>query len=96
MTLVERAAAGVRVTVVSAHPAVRERFAAADVPVVAPAEGTPTDFTGRMLLADGRNVLLSADAEESGEETALWSSDTPMAEVLIRILSGGVDAIVGG
>ena len=49
-----------------------------------------------MLLADGRSILLSAEAEESGEETALWSSDTPMAEVLIRIVAGGVDAIVGG
>lgn len=96
-TVRERAAAGVGVRVASESPAVRDLFA--DVPgarVSGPKEDPPADFTGRVLLVDSRVVLLSVVPEgPGGEETAIWSADTSMADVLSRIIEGGIESMIG-
>jgi len=86
-----RAAAGVDVTVVSADPAVRAAFSA---PVrVCPG---PTDggHTGRVALCDDNVVLVSVRA--AGGETAIWSADTALADVLVQTMHAGIaDALDG-
>ncbi|MFC6825610.1 TrmB family transcriptional regulator [Halopelagius fulvigenes] len=91
--LAERADDGVAVCVVSESEAVRTRFAeaASSVGVLEPPNEPPaSDFTGRVLLVDGRVVFLSVApaAESGGEETAIWSADTAMADMLSRIIEG--------
>ncbi|SFR42278.1 TrmB family transcriptional regulator [Halogeometricum limi] len=96
-TLEERAAADVHVRVVSEDPALRDLFA--DVPRVeatGPVEDPPADFTGRVLLVDRRAVLLSVvPPTPGGEETAIWSADTAMADILSRIIEGGIESMIG-
>jgi sugar-specific transcriptional regulator TrmB len=86
-----RAAAGVDVTVVSADPAVRAAFSA---PVrVCPG---PTDggHTGRVALCDDNVVLVSVRA--AGGETAIWSADTALADVLVQTMHAGIADAVDG
>ncbi|GAB7011856.1 TrmB family transcriptional regulator [Halolamina salina] len=89
--LTERAAAGVDVTVVSTDPAVRERFADADVTVLAPdIHDDEANHTGRMLLVDDHTVLHSVLGEEAlpgaSRETAYWSADSGFASTLIAMM----------
>ncbi|RDI70563.1 TrmB family transcriptional regulator [Halopelagius longus] len=90
--LAELADEGIAVLVVSESEAVRTRFeeAASSVTVFEPPNEPPgSDFTGRVLLVDGRVVFLSVAPEaDAGEETAIWSADTPMADMLSRIIEG--------
>ncbi|RLM53581.1 TrmB family transcriptional regulator [Halobellus sp. Atlit-31R] len=96
--LAARAADGVTVRVVSESPAVRELFADVEEVAVAEAIESPaTDYTGRVLLIDDRVVLLSAvPPTESAEETAIWSADTAMAEILARVIENSIDSFVRG
>lgn len=96
--LSERAEQDVAVTVLSGAPSVLDRFAdATGVGTVSvPAELTPEDArTGRVLIVDGDTVLLSilgdVHASEPRSETAIWSSDTGFAAVLIRLLTAWLD-----
>ena len=96
--LVERAEAGVAVTVVGDGTA--ERFADTDVEVPRfpddhPHEGAPV---GKVLVVDRETVLLSVrdwhGDSELAEETAIWSSGTGIAAVLIQLVDGGLgDAV---
>ena len=91
----ERAAMGVDVTVLSEDPEVRDRFA--DVArVLAPPEGGPK-FPGRILRVDDRAILLSVLSDsDDADESAIWSADSAIADVLIEISRGGIDSILDG
>jgi hypothetical protein len=53
------------------------------------------DYTGRVLLVDDRAVLLStAPSSPSANETAIWSADSAMAEILARAIAGGINSLV--
>jgi sugar-specific transcriptional regulator TrmB len=97
-TVEDRHAAGVAVRVISESEEVRDTFAAIDgVEVTAPLESGTMDYTGRVLLVDDRVVLLSAAAsDDPAEETAIWSADTAMAEILSRAIASSIDSLVRG
>ena len=91
--LVERGSNGVDVTVLSAADEVLATFE--EEPTVsavsAPAELTPENMqTGRILVVDGETLLLSILGEEElpgvRMETAIWSSETGFAAVIIQLL----------
>ncbi|MFC6837673.1 TrmB family transcriptional regulator [Halomarina ordinaria] len=89
--LAEAAERGVGVTVLSASQAVLDRFddrvATRHLPDLGDWEGEG----GRLLLVDGRSVLLSvggADASSPAGETAIWSADTAFAAVFVRLVEG--------
>jgi sugar-specific transcriptional regulator TrmB len=92
----ERAAAGVDATVVSADPAVRAAFSA-PVRVRAGPNDAGSDghgHTGRVVLCDDSVVLVSVRA--AGGETAIWSADTALADVLVQTMHAGIaDALDG-
>lgn len=83
----ERAAADVTVTVLSVDPVVRERFADADIPVISPVGQEENERAGRMLFVDDDTVLVSV---RGPEETAIWSSGTGLATVLIQLIRGAM------
>ncbi|WP_254764417.1 TrmB family transcriptional regulator [Natrinema marinum] len=88
--LAERAAAGVEVVVVSATEAVRNRFAGVDGVTVdePPAHRTDDQRSGRIVVADHDSILLSVLGGEDGE-TAIWSSGSVFASVLIQLIEAG-------
>jgi len=85
---------GVRTTVVSRSPSVRERFGepidVADTPPTVDGD----DRSGRILLVDDDVVLLSVtgavDDDGDAGETAIWSAHSNMATVLIRLTEVGL------
>jgi len=87
---------GVSVRVVSESPAVRDAFAEVDgVEVAATLDSQPMEYIGRVLLVDDRAVLLSAvSPTERAEETAIWSADTAMADILVQAIAGNIDSFV--
>jgi sugar-specific transcriptional regulator TrmB len=94
----ERADDGVDVRVVSESPDVREAFESVSeqMDVSAPKEDPPADFTGRILLIDYRVILLSVVPPATpSEETAIWTADTAMADILSRIIESGIESVVG-
>ncbi|SDJ50978.1 TrmB family transcriptional regulator [Natronorubrum texcoconense] len=86
-TIRERAAAGVSVIVISRTDEIRDRFAAID----GVETETPPDFresderSGRIVVVDGESILLSV-VDDDGSETAIWSSDSLFASVLIQLI----------
>lgn len=90
----DAADAGVSATVISQDPAVRGRFDEIEnVRAEAPAiEESPDGRSGRILVVDGRTILLSVladpDADGTAEETAIWSTDTNFARVLVQLVEG--------
>ncbi|MFA9416876.1 TrmB family transcriptional regulator [Natrinema sp. HArc-T2] len=94
-TLVERAEAGVTVVVVSRTTAVRDRFADHDVITVEnpPAHGTEDQRSGRIAIADDDSILLSVVGDE-GSETAIWSSGSLFASVLIQLIEASDELAV--
>lgn len=90
--LVDRSAAGVDVTVVSLNPAVRN--VVADRPgirTVEPSAAIDNERSGRLLVVDGDTILVSVvSAESDGDETAVWSSGSNIASVLIQLLEGSL------
>lgn len=96
-TFGERAAAGVKVLVISEDDAVRAAFDDTAVETFDPAHAPPSDVTGRVLVVDDRAVLLSVVTGEGAgteEEVAIWSAETPMATVLVEFLGSGVQSFV--
>lgn len=90
----EAAAEGVAVTVISRNAAVRERFDDAETvrsrePAI---EEAPDGRSGRILVVDGRTILLSVlgdadpDGDDAPRETAIWSADTNFARVLVQLV----------
>ena len=94
----ERRDAGVAVRVVSESPTVREMFAEVEgIEVDTPVQTEGMNHIGRVLRIDERAVLLSAvSADDSSEETAIWSADTAMAEILAGAIAGSIDSLVRG
>ncbi|UPV73691.1 TrmB family transcriptional regulator [Halorussus limi] len=100
----ERADAGVEVVLVG-DAALGELFADSDVTVVDfpadhPHNNHPhgDDPVGRVVVVDAETVLLSVrdrrDDLDLEEETAIWSSKTGIAAVLIQLIDGGLgDAV---
>jgi sugar-specific transcriptional regulator TrmB len=93
VALRERAEAGVDVTVLSDDPAVHE---AVSDPVrsVRPPHERPGALTGRMLLGDDNVVLVSVKSDEL--ETAIWSADTALADVLVQTIHAGIAPALEG
>lgn len=95
----ERAASGVEVVVVPSK-SVGDRFADSEVTVTPLSAGHPhgDDPVSRVVAVDGETVLLSVrderDAPELAEETAIWSSRTGIAAVLIQLVDGGLGDVV--
>jgi len=98
--LAERAADGVAVSVVGGD-ALGETLADTGVgvhhfPVDHPHNDGPVD---RVVVVDGATVLLSVRDErgdpELDEETAIWSSRTAIASVLIQLIDSGLDDVDG-
>ena len=90
-----RAANGVQVTVLSGDQAVLDRLADAEGVTAAqpPNQIQKNDqHIGRLLVVDGDTVLLSVLGDEQlggvREETAIWSTETGLASVLIQLLAG--------
>ncbi|MDQ2049510.1 helix-turn-helix domain-containing protein [Natronolimnohabitans sp. A-GB9] len=82
-----RATAGVSATVISRSEAVRERFETVDgVAVEAPPSyRTSDDRSGRIVVVDDDSILLSV-VDDDGSETAIWSSGSLFASVLIQLI----------
>jgi sugar-specific transcriptional regulator TrmB len=91
----ERAESGVEVVVVGDDPP-RERFTDSDVAVVTLPVEHPhgDDPVGRVVVVDGETILLSVlderDDPELADETAIWSSKSAIASVLIQLVDGGL------
>jgi sugar-specific transcriptional regulator TrmB len=94
-------AGNVTVVVVSANPAVRERFGEFDgvaaPPVTPAAEMGPGERSGRVLIADDETVLVSVlgDEEPGGRrETAIWSANTGFASVFVGLFEEWLDEFI--
>ena len=88
--------AGIDVTVVSEEPDVRALFEGSNARVLAPTNDPPQGFTGRVLVGDDSVVLLSVRSDgPSSPETAIWSADTALADVLVQMIESGIAALVG-
>lgn len=91
----ERATSGTAV-VVSANPDVRERFADADSVVIRRPRMRygDDDPAGRVALTDGDALLLSVFGREAvadaSQETAIWSTDSNFAAVLIELIEANL------
>ncbi|WP_158056888.1 TrmB family transcriptional regulator [Halorussus halophilus] len=92
----ELSEAGVRVVLIADDPAIETQFEESDVVVFSLPEDKPPgdDPIGRVLVVDGETVLLSVrgdrDSADLDEETAIWSSQTGIAAVLIQLIDGGL------
>lgn len=90
--LVGRAENGVDVTIISEEPAVKVAFQ--DEPaidLVEPPANMENDRSGRVLLADHHTILLSVISGETlDDETAIWSSNSSFASVLIQLVAGSL------
>ncbi len=89
-TLAERAAAGVSVQVVSRTDAVRARFGDLEgvTTEVPPFYREDDQRSGRFIVVDDDGLLLSV-IDDDGRETAIWSSGTLFASVLIQLVEAG-------
>lgn len=86
--LVEQAESGVNVVAMSADEEARRRLSAAGLPVGRPPpEQAANDRAGRLLLADDDTVLVSV---VGAEETAIWSSGSNFATVLVQLIRGAI------
>ncbi|MFB6091822.1 MAG: TrmB family transcriptional regulator [Haloquadratum sp.] len=96
-TIADRREAGVSVRVVSESRDVRAAFEGIDgvdiEPAVSPHAG---DDPGRVLVVDGRIVLLSvvSPGGDGETETAIWSADTAMAQILAQLIESSIDVFV--
>lgn len=88
----DQAEAGVDVTVVSLEPAVRAVFEDDEsVSLVSPPPGLDNDRSGRVLLIDDDTLLLSVIGGQAlDDETAIWSSNSSFASVLIQLVAGSL------
>jgi len=89
--LAERAEAGVDVLVLSEHPVVRAAFEEHGFEPFAMPPERGVDWTGRVLLVDDNRVLVSV--RSPGGETAIWSADTAIADVLVQTIHSGISAV---
>lgn len=86
--LLEQAATGVAVITLSDDDAARRRLSEAGLQTFEPPpEQADNDQAGRLLLVDNDTVLVSV---LGAEETAIWSSGTNFASVLVPLIKGTV------
>ncbi|WP_436344820.1 TrmB family transcriptional regulator [Natronorubrum sp. FCH18a] len=85
--LAERAEAGVPILVISRTDAVRERLGAIDGVETErpPSYRTDDQRSGRIIIVDDDSLLLSV-VDDDGSETAIWSSGSLFASVLIQLI----------
>lgn len=86
-TLEARVDAGVEVTTISASADVRDRLdELEDVNVLTPPpHRRDEDLSGRIAIVDDDGILLSV-VDDDGTETAIWSSGSLFASVLIQLI----------
>jgi HTH-type transcriptional regulator, sugar sensing transcriptional regulator len=91
-TIRERAAEGVPVFVISRTDAVRERFEGIDGVETAtpPSHRADDQRSGRIIIVDDDAILLSV-VDDDGSETAIWSSGSLFATVLIELIEASDD-----
>lgn len=85
---------GVSVTVLTAEPSVRDRFADDPVRVIVMDEDNPADFAGRALMVDDATILLAV-VDETGDgvqEEAMWTADTSIGRILARFMQSGMES----
>ena len=93
--LVERANVGVSVVLISEDPTVLEPFEDFEgIECYVPPDAIRNERSGRVLVADGRSVLLSVITGE--EEMAIYSAETGFATVLATILLDWFGTVVKG
>ncbi|MFB6104152.1 MAG: TrmB family transcriptional regulator [Halobacteriaceae archaeon] len=86
-TLEDRVAAGVAVTVASVDEAVLSAVPDGVETAVVPPAFDPGELATRVLVVDGDAVLLAVrGADETNEETAIWSAHSGFATVLARVV----------
>lgn len=92
-TLEECVAAGVEVVAVSSSAAVRDRLSALDgVTVDSPPHRESDQRSGRIAIVDDDSLLLSV-VDDDGSETAIWSSDSLFASVLIQLIEASDETL---
>jgi len=86
-TLAERVGAGIPVVVVSQSNDVRAQFGAVDgvETETPPAYRERDQRSGRIVIVDDDSILLSV-IDDDGSETAIWSSGSLFASVLIQLI----------
>ncbi|ELY51916.1 TrmB family transcriptional regulator [Natronorubrum bangense] len=86
-TLEEQAAAGVSVLVISRTDEVRAQLGALEgvETAVPPAHRDDDQRSGRIVIVDDDSLLLSVVGDDHSE-TAIWSSDSLFASVLIQLI----------
>ena len=88
-----KAEAGLEVSVVSRTAAIREqvkRIPGVDV-FTPPGHREDDERSGRIVIADDDTILLSV-VDDDGTETAVWSSGSMFASVLIELIEAGGEA----
>lgn len=91
--LVDAGETGVSVTVVTAEPALRDRFADDPVEVFVMSADNPADFAGRALMVDEATVLLAAETDGGAiEEEALWTADSSIGRILAAFMRSGMES----
>lgn len=86
----DRANAGVTTIVVSRQSSVKDRFVGdSQVATIEPPAGLETDNSGRVVMAD-RDAILMSVVTPNADETAIWSSGSSIASVLIQIVAGSL------
>ena len=91
--LARAADGGVDVTVVTADPSLRSRFADTAVEVFVMSEDNPADFAGRALMIDDRTVLLAAETnDEPIEEEAMWTGNSSIGRILAAFMRSGMES----
>ncbi|WEL21536.1 helix-turn-helix domain-containing protein [Halorhabdus sp. BNX81] len=92
-SLRERATTGVNVVLVTAEPALGDRFDADPVHVIVMGEDNPADFAGRALMVDEATVLLAVARAEGGtEEEALWTAESSIGRILAQFMQSGMES----
>ncbi|WP_049921278.1 TrmB family transcriptional regulator [Halopiger djelfimassiliensis] len=91
-TLASRAAAGVSVLAVSQNPSIRDRLGSLEgvSSESPPAHREDDRRSGRIVIADDDGILLSV-IDDEGCETAIWSSESVFAAVLIQLIEASAE-----
>ncbi|AFZ73243.1 TrmB family transcriptional regulator [Natronobacterium gregoryi] len=89
-TLEERAASGATVLAVSRADRVRDRLDSLEGVVIdlPPPSRESDQRSGRIVIADDDAILLSV-VDDDGGETAIWSSGSLFASVLVQLIEAG-------
>lgn len=95
--LLERAEAGVAITVVIQQQGSGLAFADHPNVTVTVDRGGTEGYTGRILLVDGHTILLSVltdDGAEPTDEMALWTAESKIAGILAQFVHAGIQRVL--